>query len=72
MARDVHRAVDWWDARRAANEAARPARPPLPAANLGGVLARHFPELNWPTVWTWASRGTWKEHPEESRGQSPR
>ena len=56
---------DWWNAQRAENEAARPARPPVPAANHGGVLARHFPELPWPQVWTWATGGTWFEHPEE-------
>jgi hypothetical protein len=37
---------DWSQEQRAANEAARPAHPPLPAANHGGVLARHFPELD--------------------------
>jgi len=55
----------WWNARRAENEASRPARPPVPAANHGGVLARHFPELPWPQVWTWATGGTGFEHPEE-------
>lgn len=62
---------DWWRAQRAENEAARPARPPLPAANHGGVLARHFPELPWPKVWTWATGETWIEHPEETPWPRP-
>jgi hypothetical protein len=62
---------DWWQAKRAANEADRPAHPPLPAANHGGVLARHFPELDWPKLWTWASGGTWQQHPEEKPRPKP-
>jgi hypothetical protein len=61
----------WWNAQRAENEAARPARPPVPAANHGGVLARHFPEPPWPQVWTWATGGTWFEHPEEQPWPRP-
>lgn len=39
--------------------------PPRPAANAGGVLARHLPELDWPQLWAWARPG-WEPSPEEA------
>jgi hypothetical protein len=44
----------WRAARTEENEAALKAlgdRVPVPAANAGGVLARHLPEIHWPNVW---------------------
>ena len=31
--------------------------PPRPAANTGGVLARHFPGVDWEPVYSWARTG---------------
>jgi hypothetical protein len=36
---------------------------PMPCANSGGVLARHFTEIDWPKLWLWADP-QWVEHPE--------
>lgn len=55
-------------------QAPHPDRPfggaPLPAANHGGVLARHFPEFDWPTLWR-RFHPRWVEHPEEEPWPAP-
>lgn len=56
----------WFDEQRWANQAAQPTQPenvPLPPANHGGVLAKHFPEINWPKFWRKLDP-SWVEHPE--------
>jgi hypothetical protein len=53
------------------NTAAKPQRLPLPAANHGGVLAKHFPEIDWPKIWEWATGGRWVEHPEVEPWKPP-
>lgn len=44
-----HRA--WAEDLIAANRADQPARPPRPRANRGGVLRRHLPWMDWPSIW---------------------
>lgn len=44
---------------------------PLPAANHGGVLARHFPEIDWPDYWR-KLNPRWVEHPEGEPRPEPR
>lgn len=53
----------WFDRVWRENLAAKPADPPLPAADCGGVLAAHFPELDWPEFWR-RIQPWWVEHPE--------
>lgn len=53
------------------NQAAKPQRAALPAANHGGVLAKHFPEIDWPKIWTWAAGSRWIEHPEQEPWKPP-
>lgn len=61
---------EWAYAQQAANRAAAPnptqrwGGAPLPAANHGGVLARHFPEIDWRKLWNQLVPGGWVEHPE--------
>jgi hypothetical protein len=59
------RHADWHSSEHRANYAARPpdGERVLAAANHGGVLARHFPEFDWPKMWKWADP-SWVEHPE--------
>lgn len=65
------RHVDWWAAEVRRLEAHRRAvlakqtEPARPAANTGGVLRRHLPELDWPQLWSWADP-SWVEAPEEA------
>jgi hypothetical protein len=54
---------DWWNATVTANRAQKPDLVPLPPANSGGVLARYFPEIDWPKLWL-AIDPTWTPHPE--------
>jgi hypothetical protein len=61
---------DWHRDTSRANWEAKPEKPPLPAANHGGVLARHFPEFAWPALWKWADP-LWVEHPETKRWPKP-
>jgi hypothetical protein len=43
---------DWFESRVRANRAeVEVANPERPAANAGGVLARHIPEIDWETTW---------------------
>jgi len=43
---------DWFEARVRSNRATvEVADPVRPAANAGGVLARHIPEIDWPKTW---------------------
>lgn len=53
----------WFDGVWRENLAVKPSDPPLPAANSGGVLAKHFPELDWPEFWR-RIQPRWVEHPE--------
>ncbi|MGH3480525.1 MAG: hypothetical protein ACRDQD_27295 [Nocardioidaceae bacterium] len=54
----------WVDEEMAANYAAKPEGDvPLPCANSGGVLAQHFPELNWYSLWRKCAP-RWVQHPE--------
>lgn len=57
------RHVPWAERTLRANEAAKSEDPPLPLANSGGVLARHFPELNWYRLWANCDP-FWQQHPE--------
>jgi hypothetical protein len=65
------RHVPWYDDTARANREAKPQRPPMPAANHGGLLAAHFPELDWPAIWRWATDGRWVEHPEVEPWRPP-
>ncbi len=58
------RHVQWYDDLARENRETQPERLVRPAANHGGVLARHIPEFGWPKIWHWASNGRWIEHPE--------
>lgn len=44
---------------------AKQTEPARPAANTGGVLRRHLPELDWHQLWSWADP-SWVEAPEEA------
>jgi hypothetical protein len=46
------------------------ATPPRPAANTGGVLARHLPEVNWDAIYLYYDP-RWTPPPEESPWQRP-
>ncbi len=58
------RHVPWYDEQARENREAKPDRLVLPAANHGGLLARHIPEFGWPKIWHWATNGRWVELPE--------
>jgi hypothetical protein len=58
------RHVPWYDEAAQENRESKPERLVVPAANCGGVLARHIPEFDWPKIWEWATEGRWVEHPE--------
>lgn len=66
-----YRHRDWVDETARANQAEKPRRVPTPAANSGGVLARHLPEFAWPKIWAWATDGRWIEHPESEPWKPP-
>lgn len=53
----------WFNATDKAGRQARPANPPLPCANHGGLLVPHFPRLDWPAFWARLDPN-WVEHPE--------
>jgi hypothetical protein len=65
------RHVQWYDEIARANRESKPDVVPLPAANHGGVLARHIPEFGWPKIWAWATDGRWVEHPEVEPWRPP-
>lgn len=44
--------------------------PPTPAANTGGVLARHFPEVAWQKLWSWLDP-KWTPPPEDAPWRRP-
>jgi len=47
------RCVAWWNGLRARNQAELAAHcPPEPAANHGGILAKHLPELDWERIYS--------------------
>lgn len=48
----------------------RTGAPPRPAANTGGVLARHLPEIDWSALYLLLDP-TWTAPPEESPWQRP-
>lgn len=56
-------------ARNAAELKANPA--PVPAANSGGVLERHLPEINWWKVWRHVDKD-WTPPPEGRRFERPK
>lgn len=65
------RHVHWYDAVVQANRESKPEKVPLPAANHGGLLARHIPEFAWPQIWVWATDEQWVEHPEVEPWRPP-
>jgi hypothetical protein len=56
---------EWFDARTFANRQAvdTAEKVVVPAANAGGVLARHIPEIDWPALWVTLQPG-WTPPPE--------
>ncbi len=60
----------WFDAAWKANRDVKPDVAPLPTANHGGVLAKHFPELNWRKFWSQLDPH-WVEHPETKPWPKP-
>lgn len=62
----------WLDAVTGRNQQELAAHPaPVPAANTGGVLERHLPEINWHELW----RGLdprWSPPPEAGAQQAPK
>ena len=56
-------------ARNAAELKAHP--PPVPAANTGGVLERHLPEINWWKVWRHVDKN-WSPPPEGEKFERPK
>jgi hypothetical protein len=62
---------DWLRLVVAANEAELAEHPPpRPAANAGGVLARHLPEMNWEKAWR-RLRPDWTPPPEGAPYRRP-
>lgn len=62
----------WLDQVIAANRAELAAHPaPRPAANTGGILERHLPELDWWKMWTGIDK-TWSPPPEAEPFHGPR
>jgi hypothetical protein len=55
--------------RNRAELAAHPA--PEPAANTGGVLERHLPEIDWWPIWAHVDK-SWKPPPEGQRFERPK
>jgi len=60
----------WFDAHKRANWQGKPDVVPLPYANHGGVLARHFPRVDWPDFWRRLDP-SWVEHPERTTRPRP-
>lgn len=65
------RHVQWYDDVARENRDTQPKRLVRPAANHGGVLARHIPEFGWPKIWHWATNGRWIEPPERTPWAPP-
>lgn len=69
------RHVDWFDARVRDNRLAADVQDvQIPAANVGGVLARHIPEIDWHKTWK-QLKSDWTPPPEgepEETGVKPR
>lgn len=56
--------LDWFREHEATAQATKPEiGEVLPYANHGGVLARHFPEIDWPRLWS-ILNPQWREYPE--------
>lgn len=55
------------------NRRARPEHPATPCANAGGHLRRHFPEIDWAKLYSWASYRPdgWVEPPEREPIRRP-
>lgn len=75
MHQSCGRHKDWFwriarENRAAVKKAEERGRLPLPAANHGGVLARHFPEIGWPRLWEKLDP-RWTEHPESTPTPRP-
>lgn len=62
---------EWFETTHRANRESAPADPPRPYANSGGVLAKHFPEYNWPEFWKRLDR-KWMPHPEGTPWPKPK
>jgi hypothetical protein len=54
---------EWFRAASDRNNRAKLDNPPLPVANHGGELARHFPAIDWPRFWAKLDP-KWVQHPE--------
>jgi len=63
-----HRA--WMESVRRENFAAKPDIVPLPYANAGGLLCKHFPRIDWPKFWRQLDP-KWVEHPERTAWPKP-
>ncbi|MFC7344893.1 hypothetical protein [Saccharopolyspora griseoalba] len=60
---------EWYRDTWKANQEAKPEDGgPLPYANTGGVLARHFPEVNWVKLWSKLDPH-WEPYPERPEQQ---
>lgn len=67
------RHADWFDAQVIANRTALaegPTQAERPAANTGGVLARHIPEIDWSEVWVKIDP-SWTPPPEAEPEEIP-
>lgn len=65
------RHTDWFEARVRSNRAAVEHMPVVrPAANAGGVLARHIPEIDWEAAWLRLDPA-WTPPPEEEPQEVP-
>jgi hypothetical protein len=62
---------DWFEGRVRSNRAeVEVANPERPAANAGGVLARHIPEIDWPATWLKIDP-SWTPPPESEPEEVP-
>lgn len=64
----VHR--QWYEEKWRENWTSKPEDPPLPCANHGGDLARHFPRIDWPGFWRKLDPN-WVQHPEVKAWPKP-
>lgn len=63
---------DWLLNERSANaEAVKAAEVPRPHANVGGLLAPHFPDIDWPALWVGLDP-TWTAPPEVLTSARPK
>ncbi len=64
------RHADWFNRAHRANLQSKPDIVPLPHANHGGILAKHFPRIDWPRFWKNLDP-TWVQHPERTEWPKP-